>query len=282
MRFLRDALLTLVFLVFVIAAAAYGFARSGGLSARRQPGQLEYALATPLRNVSASAQAGDVRNPFANNPDVWREAATHYAQRCAMCHNVNGKGQTVIGSNLSPPPPDMMLSATQKLSDEQLFAIIRDGVRFTGMPAWREMHSDEEIWQFVVFVRHLPNLSLAEIDLLNPAVTHEEEPPVATSGDSPEPEQALSRWEDCDAYSYGRARRGIDSCCVRPHHCRAEHAETASAGGPGAVIHRQGKGRHGDQGRLRLLHQTGLQLLSAGCRQVSMPQQCEDANRRVR
>lgn len=188
MRVLRDAVLTILILLILGGIAMYAFARRGGLSARRQPGTLEHAIGHWLRNVSADAQAGDVTNPFASQPDAWRQAATHYAMHCAMCHNVNGKGSTMLGSSVSPPPPDLTLAETQRLSDAQLFAIIRDGVRWTSMPSWRETHSDEDIWRFVALVRHLPNLELAEMDLLNPAValSGERQPlPAATSGTHP-------------------------------------------------------------------------------------------------
>ena len=184
MRVLRDVVLTLLAVVFVAVVGAYAFARSGGLSADRQPGALEQAVAGRLRNVSASAQAGDVTNPLADKPDAWRGATRNYAARCAMCHNINGKGATMLASNVSPPPPDFTQDDTQRLSDAQLFAIIRDGVRFTAMPSWREMHTDEELWHYVALVRHFPNLQLEELDLLNPAVVlvdrePEREPEVA-------------------------------------------------------------------------------------------------------
>jgi mono/diheme cytochrome c family protein len=188
MRVLRDVVLTILLLVIVGGVGVYAFARGGGLSARRQPSSLEYSFGVWLRNVSAKAQAGDVKNPFAGQPDAWREAATHYAMHCAMCHHVNGKGSTVLGSNVSPPVPDLTLDDTQRLSDAQLFAIIRDGVRFTSMPSWKETHSDEEIWQFVELVRHLPQLKLDEMDLLNPvvALSREQPPlPAATTGTHP-------------------------------------------------------------------------------------------------
>jgi mono/diheme cytochrome c family protein len=106
-----------------------------------------------------------------------------------MCHNINGKGATLIGSNVNPPVPDMTLDATQRLSDGQLFAIIRDGVRWTAMPSWKEMHSDEEIWRLVALVRHLPHLKLEEMDLLNPVVVQAREPeavPAAPTGTFPQ------------------------------------------------------------------------------------------------
>ena len=193
MRVLRDVLLTLLAVFIVASIGAYAFARSGGFSAERQPGALEEAVAIRLRNVSAAAQAGDVTNPLAGKPDAWRAATTNYAGRCAMCHNINGKGATMLASNVSPPPPDLTEDATQRLSDAQLFAIIRDGVRFTSMPSWREMHTDEELWQYVALVRHLPSVKLEELDLLNPAVAlvdreSEPEPDVAMPAAMREPQ----------------------------------------------------------------------------------------------
>lgn len=188
MRVLRDVLLTVLVLLIVAGVGAYAFARSGGLSARREPSTLEYAIALRLRNVSASAQAGDITNPIADQPDAWRQAANHYARHCAMCHNVNGKGSTMLGSNVSPPVPDLTQRQTQDLSDAQLFAIIRDGVRFTSMPSWRETHLDEDIWRLVAVVRHFPKLELADMDLLNPvvALSADRQPyPVATTGTNP-------------------------------------------------------------------------------------------------
>ena len=63
-----------------------------------------------------------------------------------------------------PPAPDMRLKDTQDLSDGQLFKIIQDGVRFTGMPGWGG--EDEENWKLVLFIRHLPELSAKELELM--------------------------------------------------------------------------------------------------------------------
>ena len=54
---------------------------------------------------------------------------------------------------------------TQKLSDGELYYIIHNGVRWTGMPAWGEAanDNDQDSWKLVLFIRHLPNLSAEEI-----------------------------------------------------------------------------------------------------------------------
>ncbi len=57
----------------------------------------------------------------------------------------------------------MRLAATQQLSDGELYYIIHNGVRWTGMPAWGEPGDDRDSWKLVLFIRHLPNLSAAEL-----------------------------------------------------------------------------------------------------------------------
>lgn len=183
MRILLTVLLNITLLIILGGVGAYLFASRGGFSARQRPAALEYAVVTPLRNISAATQGADLRNPLAGQPDAWRAVANDYAHHCAMCHNVNGKGATLLGSNINPPTPDMTRDGTQQLSDAQLFAIIRDGVRWTAMPSWREIHSDDEIWRLVALVRHLPRLRLDEMDLLNPALIQGEAlTPIATTG----------------------------------------------------------------------------------------------------
>ena len=71
-----------------------------------------------------------------------------------------------MGQYLYPRAPDMRLAATQNLSDGELYYIIRNGVPLTGMPAWGEPNTeqDDESWQLVLFIRHLPRLTAEEIE----------------------------------------------------------------------------------------------------------------------
>ena len=71
-----------------------------------------------------------------------------------------------------PPAPDMRNPATQALSDGELFYIIQNGIRLTGMPAWgASSHDEGDSWKLVHFIRHLPNVTLQErkqMERLNP------------------------------------------------------------------------------------------------------------------
>lgn len=78
-----------------------------------------------------------------------------------------------MGKNLYPPAPDMRLPATQQLTDGELFYIIQNGIRLTGMPAWGTgaSHDEEDSWKLVHFIRHLPQITLEEkkaMEKMNP------------------------------------------------------------------------------------------------------------------
>jgi mono/diheme cytochrome c family protein len=100
-------------------------------------------------------------------------ARDHFADHCAVCHANNGSGDTEMGRGLYPKAPDMRLPATQNLSDAELFYIIENGVRMTGMPGWSTGTKAGETasWHLVHFIRHLPRLTgdgIQQMERLNP------------------------------------------------------------------------------------------------------------------
>ena len=71
-----------------------------------------------------------------------------------------------MGRQMYPPAPDMRAEATQRLTDGELFYIIENGIRLTGMPAWGSgsERDREDSWKLVRFIRHLPAMTPAEIE----------------------------------------------------------------------------------------------------------------------
>jgi len=172
MRFVRGALLTIAILLGVFLVVAY--VSIGNLfSAVARPGRLESAVAIRLRNLSIPADARQARNPFAGQKDAWRQGADHFNDHCAICHHEDGRGGGEIGPHLSPPVPDMTRSRTQNLTDGEIFYIISNGVRWTGMPAWKDEHEPEETWHLVSFIRHLPSLTPEELEQIEKALVNQ-------------------------------------------------------------------------------------------------------------
>jgi mono/diheme cytochrome c family protein len=153
-----------IFLVIVIAIALIAGAAASllhdGLSSRAKPTAMETMMARKVRYMAIPANANKLQNPVAETPENLRDARLHFADHCAICHANDGSGDTMIGRNLYPKPPDMRQKDTQELADGELFGIIENGVRFTGMPAFGGAHgSEQDSWKLVRFIRHLPQLS---------------------------------------------------------------------------------------------------------------------------
>lgn len=164
----------LAVLVFVVVCIVVGGSLTlrHGFSARDNPSWLETAAARTARSMAMPAEAKRMKNPVPNNPENLGEARAHWADHCAICHANNGSGDTEIGRNLYPKPPDMRLTATQSLTDGELYYTINNGIRLTGMPAWGQAGpKDEDSWKLVHFIRHLPRLTAEEqqeMERLNP------------------------------------------------------------------------------------------------------------------
>jgi mono/diheme cytochrome c family protein len=155
----RKILLIVAVVVAALAAWAAGQILHGGLSARATPTRLETAIARRVRHLAIPSGARSMQNPFPASAEAIREGMLHFADHCALCHGNDGRGDTPHGRGLFPKPPDMRLPRTQNLSDGELFWIIENGVRFTGMPGFGEPGHQDESWKLVRFIRHLPQLT---------------------------------------------------------------------------------------------------------------------------
>jgi mono/diheme cytochrome c family protein len=157
---------TLILILLVLAAGlAIGAGVSmlhNGLSARATPTAMEAMMARNAHRLAIPANARNEHNPIAPSDQTLQEAMTHFADHCATCHANDGSGDTLYGKGLYPKPPDFRLPETQKLSDGELFWIIQNGVRFTGMPAFGGVHRPQDSWKLVLFIRHLPQLTMEE------------------------------------------------------------------------------------------------------------------------
>jgi mono/diheme cytochrome c family protein len=175
---------------FLLAAVLLGVAalivgwvtirQSHGFSARAQPTGIERWMARLARAAAMPADAKERANPVPNTPEAIADGRAHWADHCATCHANDGSGNTEIGKHLYPPAPDMRLADTQQLTDGELFYIIENGVRLSGMPAWggEADHGQDDSWKLVRFIRHLPNLSPSEIkemEALNPKTSEDRE-----------------------------------------------------------------------------------------------------------
>jgi cytochrome c553 len=179
----RSTKIILAVVLVVIASGLAGVAIliQHGFSARDEPTAIEAFVARRLRLLAIPRDAREMKSPvILLNADLLADARAHFADHCASCHANDGSGDTQIGRNLYPKAPDMRKVDTQDLTDGELFYIIHNGIRLTGMPAWggEDPAADQDSWKLVHFIRHLPQLTdeeLAEMKRMNPKSPHEME-----------------------------------------------------------------------------------------------------------
>jgi mono/diheme cytochrome c family protein len=172
-RLLLKSLWHLLAITGLLSLVSIGWLWTSGIGTRTAPGPIETAISRTARSAMIPAGARELPNPEPATSENIRAGLEHWADHCASCHANDGSGSTELGLGLYPPAPDMRLAATQNLSDGELFYIIENGVKLTGMPAWGTgtPEGQRDSWHLVQFIRRLPTLSAAEIaemEELNP------------------------------------------------------------------------------------------------------------------
>ena len=175
------ALLILVVLVAAGGAGMVAYVANTGMSAREEPGTIETFVARHLRNLAIARRARELSNPIERAPEIIAAGRAHFADHCAVCHDNNGSGNTTFGRGMWPKPPDLRAEQSQTLSDGEIFYIIEHGIRFSGMPGFGTGSAEGETasWHLVHFIRHLPDISeaeLADMKKLNPQPAEAGEP----------------------------------------------------------------------------------------------------------
>ncbi len=151
-----------------LAAAAALVIASGifPVGATIAPSDLERRLAMLTVDRSVARRAPRAPNPIAATPEALAGGLAHYRAMCVTCHGAPGVDPSEIGEGLNPPAPDLTLARVQKRPDGELFWLVQNGIRMTGMPAFGPTHGEEEIWKIVTFLRHLPELTPEEAKAL--------------------------------------------------------------------------------------------------------------------
>jgi mono/diheme cytochrome c family protein len=132
-----------------------------GCTADKQPSPEETNLANAAKDVAIPLEAGKMKNPLPDTDEVVSQGQEVFLGSCAQCHGADARGDTNIGRNMAPPAMDLSSHHVQHWSDAELFWIIQNGVRLTGMPSWRSSISENDTWKLTRYIHNLPSLEAA-------------------------------------------------------------------------------------------------------------------------
>jgi cytochrome c553 len=99
--------------------------------------------------------------PNLDDPELIRLGAGHFHGGCAPCHGAPRERSNPIVDRMLPPPPPLH-DVSNVWSDKELFWIVQNGIKYTGMPAWVALARNDEVWALVAFLRVLPTMAAAD------------------------------------------------------------------------------------------------------------------------
>jgi mono/diheme cytochrome c family protein len=122
----------------------------------RMPGSFETRLVQGAKQHLTVRGRRD-QNPLPANGENVHMGQKNFAAYCMVCHGLDGQNTGVpFADKMSPPVPSLSSPNVQAYTDGQLHWIIENGIFPSGMPASKNIFRDEEMWQLVLYIRHLP------------------------------------------------------------------------------------------------------------------------------
>jgi len=100
-------------------------------------------------------------NPMTATAENIQAGQREFGEHCAICHGADGSAHNLLGADFYPPIARLERGAPG-WSDGELYFIIANGIRYTGMPGFGANHGPDDIWRAILWIRHLPHLTEAE------------------------------------------------------------------------------------------------------------------------
>jgi mono/diheme cytochrome c family protein len=127
------------------------------LRADVQPSSVERRNAMAFSDASTDRHAPDQSNPVKPTEANLIAGLRLYTTHCAACHGAPDHPERKFGHPFYPPAP-LFTEDAPDMPENQNFYIIRHGVRWSGMPAWENTLSYQQMWTLVTFLSHMQKL----------------------------------------------------------------------------------------------------------------------------
>ncbi|MEZ6132909.1 MAG: c-type cytochrome [Planctomycetaceae bacterium] len=119
---------------------------------------------------SVATHSANIAVPDLSDRSLIIKGAGHFETGCVQCHGGPSRGPNPIAAALMPTPP-LLADAVTAWEANELFYIVKHGVKLTGMPAWPAQDRDDEVWAVVAFLKILPDMQNDEYQSLVSADT---------------------------------------------------------------------------------------------------------------
>ena len=153
---MRGFITGVIITLLVLGVGGYFYATTGHFDTRavgNTPSDFERHAAMKSLDEWVDQHAPKQANPFQPTMDNIMDGSMTYDKHCASCHGSLKQPVSPLRTKFYPPVPQLM-SRTPDDPDGNLFYVIKYGVRYTAMPGWDGVLSDDDIWKTVVFMKN--------------------------------------------------------------------------------------------------------------------------------
>jgi len=119
-----------------------------------------------VRDRSISARAEVLKIPDLTDTTRIKRGAANYDAMCAQCHLAPGVDSSELYEGLNPKPPVLYKDAEFADKPNEIFWVVKNGIKMTGMPAWGSNNSDEQIWDMIALVSVLDTMTATQYQQL--------------------------------------------------------------------------------------------------------------------
>lgn len=154
---MKSLIISIIFII--VAAIIVAWSGIYNVSAKDPHFAVTSAFLDLVREQSIEARSEDIKAPDLKDQNMVRAGAELYNEMCTGCHLAPGMEATELHQGLNPAPPIFHEEDLSKDEPSELFWVIKNGIKMTGMPAWSPSHTDNQIWDMVAFIRELNDMS---------------------------------------------------------------------------------------------------------------------------
>jgi mono/diheme cytochrome c family protein len=155
-----------ILILILVAVVGLGFVWLGFVNMRADapPSKFETTFIGHALDASVTRSAPDITNPVISDEPNLAAGARTYRDNCAGCHGDPSRPRSPFGASFNPPAPQFMFDMAD-MPQNQNFYIIQHGIRWTAMPAWKNLLTDQQIWQTVTFISRIHELPPAALQV---------------------------------------------------------------------------------------------------------------------
>ncbi len=157
---MRNSLLGFTLGVMVALSAVLCYVRFGFVDPRadKEVGLLERKIAMPSLDAAVDRHASEAQNPVQATDANLITGMRIYQANCASCHGDIHRPRGIFADAFYPRAPQFVEDPPD-MPDNQNFYIVQHGVRLSGMPAWKQTLTEQEMWQVTTFLSHMDKLT---------------------------------------------------------------------------------------------------------------------------